>query len=310
MLREGFQARPAHIRLISNYGGLGDMIARLPAIKYAIETYTHLSIDVYWQDYCLDLMKLLLPETDRLKHYKASEAKYFGPGALVTFDPNRVTSLGLHLTDVAFLILMDRLPPDDKAKRYPQAPLIKSELAPKEPYIVFTTAYTAKVREWPFKEVNSLAKRCKEQGYTPVLLGSTKPQEIGNGALIKGNIDDQVDKGLFLDLTNQTTLTEALGIIQKGSAVLGVDNGLLHLAHCTSTPVVMGFTSVEARLRLPSRPQGKTLTIEAAVDCYGCQSKCNFIMFDFKKCIFADYLCTTTMTSDRFETALKMISIF
>ncbi len=305
MLRENFQAKPAHINVVSNWGGMGDSVARTPAIRYTHDTYTHLTMHVYWQDYFLPLAKVLLPETDRMKHFKISEAKLFMPGAFITFDPNRITSLRLDLTEQAFLIVNDMVSPSEEARYYPQPgkAALRADLTKK--YVVFTVASTAPARVWPAKEINELARRVKARGFAPVLLGSTEPQPTGNNANVKGEIDEEVDRSLFTDLSNQTTLVEALGVIQGASAVLGVDNGLLHLAHCTDVPVVVGYTSVEAKHRLPSRPKGQTIAIEAQVSCYGCQSKCNFIDFNFTKCMFGDYLCTTTMTADRFEKALE-----
>lgn len=308
MLREGVQFPKAHLNVISTWGGLGDMIARLPAIRWGLEEYPHLSMTVYWQDYFLDLAQLLLPSGTRLVHRKISEASYnLTHQAHCDFNPERLTSLGLHLTQHAFLSLYDRVAPSTAAMDYPQAP----EIFMKNPAgnaIVFTVAHTAPAREWPAFHVNELARRVKAIGYTPVLLGTTQPVLTGDhGKAIEATIADGLDRSLFLDLTNKTSLIQVLGVIQQAKAVVGIDNGLLHLAHCTDTPIVAGYTSVSAAVRVPFRPQGLTEIVAAQVPCYGCQSKAHFVMHDFKQCLFGDYACTLTMSADAFEEKLKKV---
>jgi hypothetical protein len=322
MLRPGWEPPKAKFNVISNWGGLGDQIARIPVYKWIHDTQTYTSMTIYIQDYFLDLARYLLPETERLKYGRISDLGQWRAvysldgscqiglesgellGAYMDFSPERTPgSLGLHLTQQAFLALTDRLAESREALAYPKPPRVPM-LSSFPRMIIFTVAFTAPAREWPAKEVNRLARTVREAGYAPVLLGNTEPQQAGDG-VIKGAIDDGIDRSLFLDLTNQTTLIEALGIMQRARAVVGVDNGLLHLAHCTSTQVVMGFTNMEARHRLPVRASGKTIALEAEVACKGCQSRGVYINANYKYCLFGDYACTQTMSSERFVQGLK-----
>lgn len=319
MLREGYSPKTVHLNVISNWGGLGDSLARIPAIKWGLEQFPHVSMTVYWHDYFLELAQYLY-QHERLTHSKISAApRVKTPGfaglqlaePVVDFNPDRITSLALHLTQHAFLSLYDRVA-EPAWMQYEQAKLVdiqvREALVDKK-YIVFTAAATVPVREWPSYEVNALAESCIARGLTPVLLGSTTVLHTGDSGTIEGILNDGLDRSLFVDLTNSTSLIEALGIMQRASAVVGLDNGLLHLAHYTTTPVVAGYTSVEAKYRVPHRANGQTLIVEAKLPCYGCQSKCGFVNTDFRFCTFNDYACTLTMSAKAFEEKIAQLTL-
>lgn len=304
-MREGFNPPKAHIHIVSNYGGLGDNLARIPAIKYVVEENPHISVTVHWHKYFLELAEFLLPPHDRLTHESFSGVGNLKdyPAPAYDFSPERLNSLGLHLTEHAFLILTDRLAPRREALSYPKAPKLPmlSNL-PKYP-VAFTVAHTAPVRKWPAYSINQLAEHLVREGYQPILLGNTSQDGI------KGELDNGINKTLFKDFTNKTSLLECFAIMQRCEAIIGVDNGLLHLAHYTNRPVVVGYTSVLARDRVPVRKDGITKVIEATVPCHGCQSKGTFINHDYKFCLFKDYACTLEMRAERFKQALKEIGL-
>lgn len=335
-LRSGWSPPQVNLNIISGRGGLGDSIARLPAFRYMHDTYKHVSAIIYVQDGWLDLIKYLLPETERRKYKKLSEAPWELKKPYVEFDENRLTTLHLHLTDHAFLILMDMLPPTRADKAYPRAPRTELAsvaadtlklLATSDPrMVIFTTDYTAPSRQWLSVHANRLAMMCAERGLTPVLLGSTQPIKTGveNDDIIPRQ-NDGLRPDLFLDLRGKTTLIEALGVIQRARAVVGVDNGLLHLAHCTDTPVVMGFSTLSPAHRVPVRflktplpgchdaGRGAALTevVEAKVPCAGCQSRGFAINTDWRECVMPDhqYACLLTLTADRFWDKLKKLGV-
>ena len=333
-MRESWSPPKVHLNILSSNGGMGDLIARIPAIKYMLEASPHTSTTVYWQDYFVELARYLLPEHERLKHGAIGDAKWNMARPIIEFDMERLTTLQLHLTDHAFLILMDQMPPDDESRFYPAAPVVvraglnymmKDAGLATAPYIVFTIGYTSNTRRWPAAHINTLAKRVRQHGLTPVLLGTTKKLNVGlEGDYIKAGVDEDIDRSLFVDLVDRTSLIECLGIIQRARAVVGVDNGLLHLAHCTDVPVVAGFTSLDPKHRVPYRrwPGGRagdwsvhglTKVITASTPCINgkphCQSEGFAINQDWRSCIFGDYACTLEMSSSQFETALKKLNV-
>lgn len=305
MLREGWAPPGVHLNVISGRGGLGDQIARLPAYRHMLTNYPHVSCTIYVQDYFIDLARHLLPEGPRIRYERLSEARLTMPYPRIEFNMERLTTLHTHLTDHAFMILMDMQPPDNKARSYALAPLVPIDVHPAK-MVVFTTDYTAPVRHWPAVYINQLAEKVRDSGATAVLIG--KSQEVPTGVPgdpIKPISNDGIKKELFYDLRDKTSLLEALGIIQRARAVVGVDNGLLHLAHCTDVPVVMGFTSLASKHRVPYREKGITEIIEAQVPCKGCQSRGFAVNHDWRTCLFDDYACTLTMTSNRFWEKLE-----
>lgn len=318
MLREGWSPPKVHLNVLSSHGGLGDQLARLPAFRHVHDTLPHVSQTIWVQDYALELVRYLMPEGPRLAWRRLSEAPYMLSRPLIEFDPNRVTSLALHLTVQAFLMMTDSLPPSREAMGYPRAPKVELPswlperlIIDQEPeYVVLTTDYTSRTRQWPSYHINALGLELRKHNFTPVLLGSTAPMITGvPNDDIKPRHDDGIDASLFIDLRGKTTLIEALGIMQRSKAVVGVDNGLLHLAHCTDVPVVYGLTTLKPEHRIPYRGIGSTRVIEAQVPCGGCQSRGAFVNQDWRECIFDDYACTLTLTSERFLEALKKLKI-
>lgn len=314
------------------------------------DNYPHIHSTIWTQDFAVELMQYLLPHP-RITYRKYSERplglkistfiyqfpyteglvrrlRGWGfPKPAAVFDQKRLTTLHLHLTTHAFLILMDQVPPSEESMQYPQAPKVHvydlegssiepllaehdGEYEDHKPYIVFTVGYTSDTRKWPAFAINQLARMCAKRGLTPVLLGTTKKLNVGqSNDYIKAGVDDDIDRRLFVDLVDRTSLVEALGIIQRARAVVGVDNGLLHLAHCTDAPVVAGYTTLKPEHRLPARPKGKTEVVTAAVPCGGCQSRGFAINTDWRTCLFEDYACTLTMSADRFYKALQNLGV-
>lgn len=331
-LRPGWSPPATHLNIISGRGGLGDQIARLPAYRYMLETYSHVSATIWVQDYFIDLAEYLLPQSPRLTWRKLSEAPWTMAKPIVEFDMDRITTLHSHLTRHAFAMLLEDLNPSQEMLAYPKANFVShfdsyrkefAEVVIKGNAVVFTTDYTALARQWPAVHINTLAKKVREAGLTPVLLGTTNTLTTGvPGDDIQAKENTGIKGTLFVDLRNKTTLVEALAVMQRAKAVVGVDNGLLHLAHCTNTPVVMGFTTLSPEHRVPVRfpysllsdkARGAQLTkaLEAQVPCKGCQSRGFAINTDWRECVMPEsrYACTLTLTADRYMHALKELDV-
>lgn len=134
---------------------------------------------------------------------------------------------------------------------------------------------------------------------------------------IKGSFPD-INGVLGLDLIDKTTVLQAANIMSGALAVVGVDNGLLHLAGCSKVPIVAGFTTVSPDIRLPYRDGvlGKdcyVVTPPATLACRFCQQGTNFLYgHDYRNCLYKndsalDRLCTKSITADRFIHHLEII---
>lgn len=196
-----------------------------------------------------------------------------------------------HLVDNAFHILADKAV-DIEHKNYLQLNLDKIDISHftlPEKYIIITTGHTVKVREMTPAATNGVIDYVIKKGYTPVFLGS-KVATVGvAGKQIDGNFNNSINYHLGLDLIDKTSLLEAGKIIAGSKAVVGLDNGLQHLAGMTQVPIVAAYTTVEAKYRLPYR--NNTLgwncyPIEPpeSLACRGCQSRWDVYEIDFRHC--------------------------
>ncbi len=305
---------PLTYTIVSGQGGLGDTIARLPAFRYIHDTYQHVTLDVYVQDSWVELTRHLLPPSLRLRYFPLSTCPASFAGPVVDFDKDRLSSLALNLTTHAFLTLIDQLSPSASEAGYPVAPEVPHEeryIIPSRPYVVFTTDYTAPSRAWSALAINELALMLKGRGINCVLVGRSGeiPSGVpGDPVCVSKNSD--ILKHRFIDLRDGTTLIEALRIMQKAKAVIGLDNGLIHLAHCTRTPVVVGYSTLTPQHRLPSRPEGSTLWLEPTTECRGCQSKGFFDPdWDYRRCKKETYECLPTLSAERYWMKLKELGV-
>ncbi len=107
--------------------------------------------------------------------------------------------------------------------------------------------------------------------------------------------------------------------MSKAKAVVGVDNGLLHVAGCTGVAIVGGFTTVRPEIRMPIRHNILGWNYHAVIpdkslDCSFCQQDTNFLYgHDYRKCWYkekkerTEILCIKQLTADKFKTILESI---
>ena len=296
-------------------GGLGDHIASTTAVYYITQQYPWITPIIWAPDFIAEYMRNVLPGTEV---YGLSEMR----GRYDPTKPTKTTkwdgltsSMKIHLVDYAFLKLCDELPSiEHKNYRRPDLSKIEVPELPKN-FVVITTGYTAKVREWPAESVNGVVDYCVERGVTPVFLGQTQTS-TGVKHVIKGNFEQEIafDKGL--NLIDKTSLLQAMAIMSKAKAVLGVDNGLLHAAGCTDVSIIGGFTTVTPEIRMPYRNSilgSNYYTVVPSMDlnCRFCQEKTNFLYgHDYRNCLYNDermVQCTKAMKAEQFIEYLKEI---
>lgn len=295
-------------------GGLGDCIARTPAITWLARTNPNVTFHHWVPDYYLDLANHFEAPYPNLLVKPLSEYKEKGqpyPGRQ-TEKGDKHTSLHTHPTAHAFRIYADMESPYLADWDYPRLRLDELPISGlTKPYVVITTGFTAPVRSWPAESINEVAEFIQGTGRDVVWLGRTT-NDMGHGARIKAKFDKGVDYSIGLDFRNRTTLLQSARILAEAQAVVGVDNGLLHLAGCSDVPIVAGFTTVDPATRLPYRSGGKLgyncYTVEPDVGCRFCQTQMQFVYeFDFRQCFYKDLACVSQMTGQKFITQLKRV---
>jgi len=180
-----------------------------------------------------------------------------------------------------------------------------------EKYLVLPTMFTAPVRKLRADIINDIIKWGNEKGYTPVLLGKKDIEEKGNKGSYFAKAQDEINENQTLDLREKTSLLEAGKIISESAAIVGLDNGLLHMAACSDVPIIMGFTSLDPMHRMPIRHNTLGWNVWPVVppeslSCRFCQSRMHFVFnHDFRKCFYDDYQCVQLLRSQQFIDALE-----
>jgi ADP-heptose:LPS heptosyltransferase len=294
---------PTNVAFVFQDGGLGDNIARLPAIRTLAEVAPHVIAHVTVPDYFIDLAKHLLPETSTRKYFSFTEAET--DENLLRLPRFRSsgswhTTLKSPLVDHAFHMLIDMQPRSDTDRFYPQ---IAQRFA-RTRHVIVCTGYTADVRAWPAPIINEVTAWLRSENYTPIFLGA-RGHRAGPPS-VRATFDDGIDVSFGVDLRDKTTLIEALDWINKSAAIVGLDNGLLHLAGCTTVPIVASYTNVDPRHRTPHRPVGTTKTLTAP-GCGHCQTNTHMVLtYDFRQC-YQGKTCAADIPGSAYISALKEV---
>jgi hypothetical protein len=310
----GYKPKPRKVNIVFMNGGVGDHVAALTAVDYMIKRYTWITYLLWVPDFLADFSKNVLPEGTYVRSYSDMEKHYdmHLPTHATKWDG--ITSpMKIHVLDYAFLKLCDENPSIEHKNYLPiKSDLINiSQFQLPEKYVVLTTAYTANVREFPANEVNKIADWTIKKGYIPVFLGQSATK-TGGTHVIKGKTGE-VDFSKGLNLMDKTSLLEAAKIMDGAKAVVGVDNGLLHLAGCTNAHIIAGFTTVRPSIRLPVRNDilgynCSSVVPDESLECKFCQERTNFIFdHDYVNCIYKDRLCVSQMTAEKFIKHLEGI---
>lgn len=105
------------------------------------------------------------------------------------------------------------------------------------PDVLIATSASLPDKLWPLEKWMQVLSELHATGHTVGVLGAkpTVQKEFWKGASLE---DALVEAQLCHDLRGSLTLPEVAGALSSAKAVLTLDNGILHLACATSTPVV------------------------------------------------------------------------
>ncbi len=140
-------------------------------------------------------------------------------------------------------------------------------------YAVLCPFTTRPQKHWIEDRWSALARRIRDElGLIPVLLGGPGDRAAAS------RISDAVD-GPLVDVTGQTSLTEAAALIERASLLVAVDTGLGHMGIAFDTPSLLLFgstcpyldtTRANARVLyhpLPCSPCKRRPTCNGRFDC-------------------------------------------
>ena len=277
-------------------GGFGDHVARMTAVAYLVKKYPQLTVTVWCPKFFVDFARKAIPSVSWQEYSSAMSKAKMSRSMILAGSNGGITSLRKHLVDHAFDVIVDEQVPIEE-KNYIKVDHTDVDLKKfnlPEKYIVLTTGYTTKVRELIPSVVNEIAEYVKQNNYNVVFLGSKNATVGGKSENIAGFFSEGINYSLGLDLRDKTTVSEAHAIIANSKCIVGLDNGLLHLAGCTDRPIVMGFTTVKPEHRVPYRNNQlgwnvHTVVPNESLGCRFCQSNMNFIYdFDFRNCYYVE----------------------
>jgi ADP-heptose:LPS heptosyltransferase len=311
------------INILFQSGGVGDHIASLTAVDYILRRYPWITPLLWVPDFMKEISINLLPEHAQVWAYSEMRGRY---------DPSKPTKstlwdghsspIKIHLLNYAFWKLVDEQPPIEEMN-YLRLKLDKIDIADERPLrsVVITTGFTADVREFPPSAVNEVARYVKSKDYTPIFLGQTSTK-TGAHDTIRGKFREDIDFSLGVNLIDKTTLVEAGAIMASSAAVVGVDNGLMHVAGTTDVPIIGGFTTVRPEIRMPVRHNKLgwnffPVVPDESLSCRFCQQDTNFIYgHDYRNCLhrakgpgFGHMInkCTKQMTPEKFIEKLEQV---
>lgn len=309
-LVRGVDKQPRRLlQVVNNNGGLGDCLARMVSIREVLRLDPNTDIRLFTFDFMLPLINDMPELREYLKNGRlwTCDVKEIAqwlnkeqPG--VSFTERSHTPSRLSLVDDGLLTLADTATlingkPVNKDYCYIETkksdtPESFNDAAPHK-LVAVTTGFTAAVRQWPVNEVNNYLSWLKSAGFIPVLLGSSDAKYVDISL-------PEVDATGCLDYRNKTTLTQAAAMLARCRLVVGVDNGLLHLAASVGTEIVAGFTTIHPQYR-PLANTVEEIVPYKTLDCRFCQSKYNFAFeHDFRVCMYGDRECTKHMAASRF----------
>lgn len=315
MFRDGKFKKHEHINVQFDNGGLGDCIAQMPAIKYIRDYAPNVTLHCWTHDYFVDFAKKLCPGV--IIHGLSEAKKKFNPKlASVRMSHPQHTNLGSHMVDVGFHLLADKQVPIEH-KNYLSLPtnnikIDKFKLPDK--YIVLSVGFTVPVREMLPSVANGIIDYCKGQNIPVVVLGN-QITLASSGYTIVGQFKEEINYQDTINLINKTNLLESAAIIARSNGIVGLDNGLLHVAGCTEAPIVAAYTTVRPEHRLPIRHNElgwNCYSIEPPVSlaCRGCQSNMIHVYdHDFRKCYYDEVIpsCVKLITADKYIEHIKKL---
>lgn len=280
-----------------NCGGLGDSIAALPAVLQASRQNT--DVLLWCPDYFVEFAKMILPTNIKVMPMSKAAQRDLTVSAVQNMSPVH-SPMRTHLTDYNCTMIIDKMlePHEKNYLKFPVEQVDISKYNLPEKFVVVTTGFTAEVREWKPEIINEVVDYIISKGYTPVFLGTSKTLYVahlpGNDVIYKAGFNSSVDYSKGLNLVNLTSLPEAAAICAKAKVVIGLDNGLLHVAGCTDVAIVGGFTTVDPLYRMPYRNNVLgwnyyPVVPPESLGCRFCQSNWSFVYdHNFTKCWYVE----------------------
>ena len=314
--RQGTSIPKYVINFALNEGGLGDYLNYMSAILWAAKNCPWIEGRIVVVKHFIPLFRLILetygvnwelvPGEDASTILR-DQTPIIGPEIQMdgrNVNPQLLNPIGAHLIDLGFAYYTNRCPAPADAT-LPYLDLRGAKLPHKVRhlrgrYVVITTGAMTPSRFVSGKHMNPLIDYILAEGFTPVFLGK---RQTGGHLNATFAADIEYQKGL--DLRDQTDLITAAAVMANSVGVLGIDNGLLHLAACTDANVLFGYSIAGPDQRAPRRNWGMTFNLAITkkdLACASCQSNIKILLgHTFHKCLYEDLKCIDILFIDQVD---------
>lgn len=225
---------------------MGDLVCALVAVDWNIKNHKNIKFHIWVPDYLFWFARHVLPKGSDIKPFSKAKKEfnhsYLG---MTTEWCSNHTCIRTHAVDYGFHMLADRHVYDLNEKNYLQISPDKIDISnfnlPKK-YIVLCSTGVEPVRTMPIATANEIIDYVIENDYMPVFLGKENSECGFKDFAIKAKpIPLNYFKGL--NLVNKTSLLESAKIINDAKAFISMDGGLAHVAGCTDTEIICGYTA-------------------------------------------------------------------
>jgi ADP-heptose:LPS heptosyltransferase len=276
---------------------LGDMICWLSSIKFVAEQYNYVAGHLIVPSWFMEVAANVMREYPHWRIHSDVPERFNSGTPMQEQLQNPANATMMHLLDIGAIYFagVDRLPGEyrqyvelDLTEVALKKELVHRRLTPSEPikYAVLTPIAESSNRKMTADAFNAICDHLSKLGITPVFLGKT---EMASREL---SIDPKYDLTKGVNLIDKTTLLEAARVMEDALFVLGIDNGLLHLAGTTDVPIIYGYTLAGPDQRRILRKYGHTMEVYAdkgKLPCLFCQEHVRFFFgHNFKECVYKE----------------------
>lgn len=304
-MREGTKLKPFPANYFFNDGGMGDYINYLSAILWLAKNAPWVHGNLYCPKSFFQFAERVLRQCINWKVIDGESRPFemrgdspiIGPELKVNGEnvtPQLINATGAHLMDLGFIYYTNqsKAPPDVMLPRVKLKPeeLPRQVAKLKGKYIVFTAGAIVAVRQLRAHHLNPIIEHAVLRGMTPVFLGKTETY-----AGLTTHYDKQINYAAGLDLRDQTDMLQAASVMRDALCVIGLDNGLLHLAATTEATVLFGYNITGPEFRAPRRNWGHTVHMTVPKErlaCAHCQDHIKMLStHSFHYCLYGDTRC-------------------
>ncbi len=292
------------INFMLTQGGLGDYVCYLSALEWIARTQPQVIGRIFAPSWFIEVVQNVV---GKYPNWRVKDLGHFDKKdqTRITVYPSKapISRVGAHSLDLGFIYYCHMTPPPEDGKYYVKLDLTKVKV----PELPIRYAVMTPVASWDNKRMaprcfNGIKNYLVRTGITPVFLGNENFHDKR-----KVEAHSAYDYRFGESLLGKTTLLEAAKIMESAQCVIGIDNGLLHLAATTNVPIVYGYTISSVEHTKPRReddlrvhniyPDLKSLS------CTFCQSRMRHFVsqikgtHDFKTCLYRDDACIETIAN-------------